>query len=110
MDGFYAAYVTGHAGVGVLLLAIRGTTLVGVDAGGIKYDGQITPTERGYHCTVLYIVPPGASLITGSPPPTDFQRIPVEFDLPKDFTHGQIVPIVTPLGPVNAKFEKLKDF
>jgi len=30
-------------------------------------------------------------------------------ELPSDFANGQTISIETPLGPVNAKFEKLKD-
>lgn len=38
MDGFYAAYLTGRGGNTVVLLAIKSNSIVGVDAGGMKYD------------------------------------------------------------------------
>src|ERR1700682_1321617 len=110
MDGFYVAYVTGRAGNAVVLLAIRGTTLSGVDAGGLKYDGQILPVENGFKCSFVYVVPAGSTLITGPAPVTEEIRVPLEFILPKDFSKGVVVPITTPFGPVNAKFEKLRDF
>src|ERR1035437_7011215 len=110
MDGFYIAYVTGRAGNSVILLAIRGTILSGVDAGGLKYDGEIVSVEDGFKCSVVYIVPAGSTLITGSAPATEDLRVPLEFKLPKDFAKGVIVSITTPCGPVNAKFEKLRDF
>jgi hypothetical protein len=49
--------------------------MVGVDTGGLKYDGELARTEKGFHCSVVYIVPAGASLITGSPPASTPQRI-----------------------------------
>jgi hypothetical protein len=109
MDGFYVAYVTARAGTGVILWVIRGTTMVGVDTGGLKYDGEVQRTDKGFHCSIVYIVPAGASLITGPSVAPTPQRIPVEFDLPVDFANGQVVSIITPLGPVNAKFEKIRD-
>ena len=110
IEGFYAAYMTGTAGTSVLLFVIKDWKLTGVDVGGMKYDGEVTEIKTGFHCSVVYIIPPGASMITGSPPPTSPQRIPLNFDLPRDFANGQTISIVTPLGPLNAKFEKLRDF
>ncbi len=109
MDGFYVTYVTARAGTAIILWVIRGATMVGVDAGGLKYDGELKQTDAGFHCSIVYIIPPNASLITGTPLSPNSQRIPLEFDLPADFTNGQVVSILTPLGPVNAKFEKLRD-
>ena len=105
MDGFYVAYITARAGVGIILWVIRGFTMVGVDAGGLIYDGELSRTEKGLHCSFVCMIPAGASLITGTPPAPTPQRIPFEFNLPSDFANGQVISIVTPLGPINAKFE-----
>ena len=43
-----------------------------------------------------------------APAPTEPQRIPVQFDLPNNFADGQIITIETPLGPLNAKFQKIR--
>ena len=111
MDGFYAAYLTGRAGNGLLLFAIRGPTFIGVDGGGVKYDGRIEIDDLGLKCTIVYVIPAGTpNLITGASPPATDQRIPLEFILPKDFWNGQVVGITTPLGPVNARFQKLRDW
>jgi hypothetical protein len=93
----------------MLLFVIRGTTFTGADIGGLKYDGTIEKTSSGIKCSIVYIIPAGASLITGTDPPSSDQRIPVEFLLPEDFWNGQTVGIATPLGPVNARFQKLRD-
>jgi hypothetical protein len=112
MDGFYVAYLTGRAGTSLLLFAIRGADFIGVDVGGLKYDGKVALTEDGrLKCTLVYVIPAGSpALITGASPPSADQRIPIEFFLPKDFSNGQTIGIVTPLGPVNAKFQKLRDW
>jgi hypothetical protein len=111
MNGIYVAYMTGRAGTSVLMLVISGGMIVGADVGGIQYDFAIkeNPDGSGYHCSGVYVVPAGTILITGAPPAVGPQRIVMEFDLPKDFGAGPVVPIETPLGPVNARFQKLRD-
>jgi hypothetical protein len=109
VDGIYAAYMTARAGNSILLLVIKDSKITGVDVGGLKYDGQFKETEKGFHFSVVYLIPAGATLITGSLPPTSPQHIPLELDLPKDFANGQTIRIETPLGPLNARFEKLRD-
>ena len=66
MDGFYAAYLTGRADRASSMFAIRGDDLIGVDAGGLKYDGKVVQIKGGWNCTVVYTIPAGSpSLITG---------------------------------------------
>jgi hypothetical protein len=110
MDGFYVAYMTGRVGTSLLMIVISQGTIVGADIGGINYDGTIAPKAdgSGYNCSVVYVVQPGTALITGAPAPTEPQRIPVQFDLPNNFADGQIITIETPLGPLNAKFQKIR--
>ncbi|MGX4804847.1 hypothetical protein [Bradyrhizobium guangdongense] len=110
MEGFYAAYLTGRSGTSTLLFAIRGTTFVGVDVGGIKYDGVIQPDGQSLKVSIVYVIPAGTTLITSTTAPTAEQRIPLEFMLPTDFWNGQVIGIATPLGPVNAKFQKLREW
>jgi len=110
IEGFYVAYMTARAGTSILLFVIKDSKLTGVDVGGLKYDGEVTEIKAGFHCSVVYIIPAGVPLITGAPPSTSPQRIPLDFDLPRDFANGQTINIVTPLGPLNARFEKLRDF
>ena len=111
MDGFYAAYMTGRAGVSMALFVLMKGKLVGVDAGGMKYDGTFEAKSdgTGYRCSVVYIVPPGRTLITGGPILSEARRVPLQFDLPINFSEGAVIGIQTPLGPINAKFEKIRD-
>jgi len=111
MNGFYAAYMTGKGGVSTLLFAIKDGVVVGVDMGGMKYDGRVEVAEpsKEWRFSVEYLIPPGVSLITGGSVATP-TRVPLEFSLPANFANGQVVRIDTPLGPVNAKVERLRDF
>ena len=111
MDGFYVAYLTGRGGNSTLLFAIRSSTLVGVDAGGMKYDGRVEPAANGtiaFH--VEYVVSPGTPLITGAGNVAAATPVSLDFTVPANFADGVIVSIQTPFGPVNAKFSKLRDF
>ena len=109
MNGFYIAYLTGTAGNGMVLLAMRNGAVAGVDTTGVAYDGQLTQKADGsFACSVGYVVPPGAPLITGgmTAAPT---RVQFNFDLPPNFSNGVVVQINTPLGLVNATFSKVRE-
>lgn len=109
MEGFYLAYLTGKAGSNVAVFVIRGNVIVGVDGGGMSYDGSVEPNQdgSGYICKVVYVIPAGIALLTGASPLPEPQRVPLTFDLPNDF-EGKVVLIVTPLGPVNVIFQKVR--
>src|SRR4051812_42295206 len=111
MDGFYVAYLAGQAGTSMLMAIISNETFVGADVTGMQYDGTIKPMPdgAGYTCSVVYVIPPGVPLITGAPALTEPQRVPLQFILPVGFADKRIITIQTPLGPVNAKFEKIRD-
>jgi hypothetical protein len=111
MDGFYAAYLTGRGGNTVLLLAIKSGSLVGVDAGGLKYDGTVEPASNGgFKFHVKYTIQPGPQLITGMGSVATPTPVSLDFTVPTDFASGTIVTIQTPFGPINAKMTKLRDF
>jgi hypothetical protein len=110
MDGFYVAYLTGKAGNSILLFAIKDHSLIGADVGGMKYDGRIDPKPEGagFSCRVDYVVPPSTPLITGPGPVATPTPVSLNFDLPSNFSEGQVIGIQTPLGMLNAKFTKLR--
>lgn len=111
MEGFYVAYLAGRGGNTLLLFAVHSSILVGVDAGGMKYDGTV---EKGPHGTFLlrikYTISPGTSLITGVGGVAVPTPVSLDFSIPSNFEAGSIVTIQTPFGPINAKLEKLRDF
>jgi hypothetical protein len=112
MEGFFAGYLTGRAGMSVILFAVKDGRLIGVDMGGIKYDGQIRAKADGigFSCRVSYTMLPGIPLITGAGPMATPTEITLNFDLPLNFAEGIVIGIETPTGPLNAKFTKLRDF
>ncbi len=110
MDGIYAAYLSGRNGQSMVLLAIKGNKIVGADVGGLKYTGIINQISNGHlRCEIQYTIPPGVSLITGSGPVAKDVPVELVFELPSDFGGGPIVSIMTPFGPLNAKFKKLSN-
>jgi hypothetical protein len=112
MQGFFAAYMAGRAGTTIILFAVKDGRLIGVDMGGMKYDGQIQTKAdgAGFSCRISYTILPGIALITGAGPMANPTEITLTFDLPLNFADGVIVGIETPTGPLNAKFTKLRDF
>ena len=105
----YAAYFTGGIGVSLGLFLIGDGIISGVDIGGLKYDGNLTPMEdRSLKGAVKFTLSPGQQLITGATA-TSQQDFIVPLHFPPDLEQGTVVEIQTPLGPVNARFEKLRD-
>src|SRR5262249_52431631 len=103
-DGFFAAYLTGRSGNSVALLAIKSNSVVGVDVGGLKYDGTVEAvTSGGFRFHLNYVIQPGTQLITGVGSVATPTPVSLDFTVPQDFATGVIVTIQTPFGPVNAK-------
>jgi hypothetical protein len=112
MEGFFAGYLTGHSGTSIILFAVKDGRMIGVDMGGMKYDGQFQTKGdgTGFSCRISYTLLPGIPLITGPGPTANPTEITLTFDLPLNFAEGIIISIETPTGPLNAKFTKLRDF
>ena len=84
--------------------------LVGADAVGLKYDGTISETGASLEGVVNFTVPAGAHLITGLNAAEAPQEITAKISLPPNFDDGKtVVRIDTPAGPVNARFELLRE-
>src|SRR4051794_39705926 len=110
MDGFYVAYLTGRTGNSLVLFAVKNGRIIGVDPGGLRYDGQVTPLESGgFSFVVEYIVKPGVGMITGGGAGVD-TPVKLNFNKPANFQEGAVVRVDTPFGPVNAKISKVRDF
>ena len=106
----YVAYFTGAAGQSIGLFYIGDGIIAGIDAGTMQYDGSYKENPDGsVDGAVEYVIPAGVSLITGAPPAPTPTRIPLKLSLPANFSEGKVVTINTPLGPVNARFEKAKE-
>ena len=106
----YIAYLTGVAGQSIGLFYIGDGVLAGVDVATMQYGGAYKTNDDGsLEGDVEYVLPPNVSLITGSPPGLAPTKISLKLTLPNGFHDGRTIKIDTPLGPVNARFEKLKD-
>lgn len=106
----YVAYFSGIAGQSLGLFYIGDGLLVGIDAGTVQYDGSYaTEADGTMRGMVEYVLPAGTASITGAPSGAIPARASVNLTLPPNFADGQVITIETPLGPVNARFEKIKD-
>lgn len=93
----------------MVLIYIGGGIIAGVDLATMLYDGSYAVNSDGsLEGTVEYIVPAGATLITGAGPSTA-TKVPIRLHLPVNFADGRVITFETPFGKVNARFEKLKD-
>lgn len=110
-DGFYTTYITGKAGSGLALFAIRAGVITGADLLGAIYDGRITDEgAAGYKVTIDLKLPPNLPLIQGgtSGPHGDVDQL--TFQLPENFLSEAFVRIEGKRGPVNAKFVRIRGF
>jgi hypothetical protein len=106
----YVAYFTGVAGQSIGLFCIGDGLLIGIDVAAMQYDGAYTTKDDGsLEGAVQYVLPAGVSLITGAPAGVAPTRIKTNLNFPADFADGRVITIDTPLGPVNARFEKIRD-
>lgn len=106
----YVAFFTGIAGSNMGMFLIGDGLLVGADAGGLKYDGLMEHMADGaLGGIVQFIVPAGTRLISGMTTNVE-QALNVQVRLPLGFDDGQkVTRIETPAGPINARFERLRE-
>jgi hypothetical protein len=106
----YAAYLAGISGQSIALFYIGDGVIAGIDVGLMQYDGNYSLTsDGGLDGTLEYVLPAGVGLITGAPPTAVSTRVPMKLKLPANFADGQTLTIDTPTGPVNARFERIKE-
>ena len=106
----YAAYATGVAGSSMLILYIGDGIIAGMDIGTGRYDGTFAEKpDGGIHGIINFTIAPGRPMITGGVAPPDMPPVAVPFDFPKGFDEGNVVSMQTPFGPLNLRFEKVRD-
>jgi hypothetical protein len=90
---------------------LRNGMVVGVDVGGVKYDGTYRDGDagNGFKVKLKVQIPPNAPLVQGvsSGPQGDVSEL--EFHLPVDFLSQPFIRVNANHGPVNVKFVKLRD-
>ena len=110
-DAFYAAYLTGRTGVTMALLLFHDGVITGVDLGEGRYDGDYRTASDKAHVvgTLKLTLPAGLSTITGVLSAERPATFSVPFDLPLPLDPEAIHRIETGVGPVNARFKKVRD-
>lgn len=110
MDGIYIIRFRGAADWGLGMLLLQAGKITGADAGGVIYDGVYGDAGEYLQVNLAMAVPPGATLVQGTPPQPTAYTIPVCAKIPKSAIHsGQPVLLQLPPGPVNVIFQKLRD-
>jgi hypothetical protein len=109
INGFYAAYFTGSSSQGFALLVFRNGTVVGVDTGGLKYDGTYTNTKDGFTVKLNLLIPPNTQLVQGVSSGPTGETAELEFQIPTDFLSQQFIRINGKHGPINVKLAKLRE-
>ncbi|OCJ63477.1 hypothetical protein A6U97_13410 [Agrobacterium tumefaciens] len=110
LDGFYVGYMSAD-GYGVVLFVFKGNNIVGVDAGGVKFDGSYTQdlTTNSFKGNITVDAPPNIDLIQGINTGPNGLKYEVPFSMPENFLEAPFIRVDTPFGPVNIKLEKLRD-
>lgn len=109
-DGFYAVYVAGTDGNGLVLLILSEGKIAGADLLGVIFDGEYSRThgEEYYRTSIRVKAPPSATLVQGVTTGPSGIEYEISADLPLDFEAQPYVEILTPLGKLNARFKKLR--
>ena len=109
-DGMYAAYFTGVTGNSMGMFIFQHGLITGADVGGGRYDGTYIVSENGSKIigNVKFVLPVGNFSITGFAAETDPIVVDVNIDIPIDLNRHDVHRIDTPLGPINAKFDKIR--
>lgn len=105
----YLAYFAGITGNSMAMFFIGDGVLSGADIGGMLYDGTYTEAEDGSAKGVVsLVVPAGSQLITGLRAEKEqILTVPVHF--PPNFDDGNAISrIETPVGPIHARFQRLR--
>lgn len=110
IDGFYVAYFTGATGSSFGMFVFRDGLVVGADAGGGRYDGTYAVTAEGkqIEAVIKFTLPVGNFSITGATAQTEPISVEVPLKLPAEFNRMDVHRIETPIGPINAKFDKVR--
>lgn len=111
MDGFYAGYFTGISGQGQAIFAMKDGALVGADAAGVTFDGDYSLANTGEMKGLVTVkVPAGISIVQGVTAGSQGLTYKVPITLPADFANRPFITVETPMGAVNVRLVKVRDF
>ncbi len=92
------------------MLVLKSGVVTGVDVTGTLFDGSYVTNDGGRNYEVHSIVksPPNGVTVQGVNTGPSGLFYNVNFVLPSGFDDVSFLEIQTPLGPVNARFQKLR--
>lgn len=111
MNGYYVGYFTGATGTSLGMFIFKDGIIAGADIGGGMYDGSYQITDDGRHIegTIAFGMPVGTQSITGATAASEPITIDIPIKLPTKISRNDVHTIMTPLGAINAKFDKVRD-
>ena len=109
IDGIYQITFRGAVDWGIGILHLKDEVITGADVGGVLYDGVYSGQGEKFKFDLTCTVPPGVSLVQGTPPQSNEYSFKFSLDLAKkDLESQQPVLIQLPPGPVNVIFKRLR--
>jgi len=109
MNAIYATYFSGATGNSFAILVFLNGVVSGADAGLGRYDGSYAIKEGKIVGSLVFTLPPHASSITGISTENTPLHLDLTISLALPLEAEPFHQIETPLGPINARFEKLRD-
>ncbi|MGO6815540.1 hypothetical protein ACCS67_11715 [Rhizobium brockwellii] len=110
LNGFYTAYFTGSAGNSMGMFIFLNGIITGADVGGGRYDGKYRYSVDGTRIVaeIQFSLPIGNLSITGIAAEAAPISVEMALELPVEFNAHDVHRLETPLGPINAKLEKIR--
>lgn len=109
LDGIYSITFRGREDWGLGMLILQNGTIIGVDSGGVEFDGQYSDGALGVEVKVTMTVPAGATLVQGTRAQPFPYTVPFTLIVPRiAFDNAQPVLLELPPGPVNVIFRRLR--
>ena len=109
MDGIYSMTFRGAVGWGMGMLVLRRGKVAGADAQGVRYDGEYSETSDDLRLDLEMVVPPGVSLVQGTPPRPIQYSLPFTATVPRhSIDAASPVLVQLPPGPVNVIVRRLR--
>tara|TARA_Y100001001_G_C7843981_1_gene251649 strand:- start:133 stop:507 length:375 start_codon:yes stop_codon:yes gene_type:complete len=110
-EGIYAAYFAGKLGNSLGMFIFRDGEVSGADYGGGVYDGHYEVNQDGktYSIDVTFVLPSESQSITGAKADSGPLKMDTHFTLPRNIDPDTVHELRTPIGPINARFQKIRE-
>ena len=109
LDGIYSIIFRGRADWGNGMMILQRGVITGADAHGVLYDGSYAEVGTDLHVDFTMTVPPGVTLVQGTPAQAEQYTISARTILPtRALDTGEPVLMELPPGPVNVISRRLR--